>query len=160
MIRIAKIEDLPQIIAIYNETIPHRTATADTEEISIESRLFWFHEHKNQRPLWVFEKNQEIAGWLSFQNFYGRPAYQATAEISIYISSTYRRQSIAKTMLSQALEDCPKLGISSVLGFIFAHNEASIKLFMNAGFKQWGYLPKVAQLDGQETDLTIYGLNV
>lgn len=160
MIRSARIEDLPEIIAIYNETIPDRTATADTERISVESRIAWFNEHKDQRPLWVIEQNQEIAGWLSFQNFYGRPAYQATVEVSIYIKSKFRNQGLAKSIFSHALETCPAFKISTLLAFIFAHNQASIALVTQFGFKEWGYLPKIARLDDQEKDLAIYGLRI
>lgn len=158
MIRVAKLKDLPAIVAIYNESIPGRMATADTDEISLESRLMWFNDHKDQRPLLVYEKDNEIAGWLSFQNFYGRPAYQATAEVSIYVKSKFKRQGIAKILFSHGLKECPKLQISTVLGFIFAHNEPSINLFTHFGFKQWGFLPQIARLDGIEKDLAIYGL--
>lgn len=160
MIRIAKRNDLPEIVAIYNESIPDKMATADTNEISIESRLIWFNEHKDQRPLWVYEKNDEIAGWLSLQNFYGRPAYQSTVEMSVYVKNKFKHQGIAKNLISYALHECPKLNITTVLGFIFGHNEPSINLFSNFGFLRWGYLPKIACLDGIEKDLAIYGLRI
>ena len=52
--RIAQLEDLPRIVAIYNSTIASRMVTADTEEVSIEDRTPWFHEHTpTRRPLWV-----------------------------------------------------------------------------------------------------------
>jgi phosphinothricin acetyltransferase len=38
MIRDATEDDLPAIVAIYNASIPSRTATADTEPISIKRR--------------------------------------------------------------------------------------------------------------------------
>eukprot|EP01032_Pedospumella_encystans_P026255 gene26255-29655_t len=43
--RIATLTDLPTIVAIYNSTIASREVTADTEPVSVESRLAWFHEH-------------------------------------------------------------------------------------------------------------------
>ena len=86
MIRNAVIEDLDDIVGIYNSTIPGRMVTADTEKVTVESKKQWFYEHfPSFRPLWVMENNEKIIGWLSFQSFYGRPAYNATAEISIYI---------------------------------------------------------------------------
>ena len=36
--RLATIEDLPAIVAIYNETIASRMVTADTEEVSVQSK--------------------------------------------------------------------------------------------------------------------------
>ena len=62
--------------------------TADTEPITVESRLNWFKEHDPKtRPLFIISLNEQTVGWMSFQSFYGRPAYQATAEISIYIDA-------------------------------------------------------------------------
>lgn len=43
--RVAGREDLPQIVEIYNATIPSRMATADTEPVSVDSRVPWFEEH-------------------------------------------------------------------------------------------------------------------
>src|SRR3977135_4714948 len=75
--------DLPQIVEIYNSTIPSRIATADTEPVSVESRVHWFEEHTpDRRPLWVVEDAGRVAAWLSFSTFYGRPAYAKTAELS------------------------------------------------------------------------------
>lgn len=161
MIRDAKFEDLPSIVEIYNSTIPGRMVTADTEPVTVESKEKWFYEHSpNSRPMWVMEKDNVICGWLSFQSFYGRPAYNATAEISIYISKDYRRLGLGHIFMQRAIDICPKLGINTLLGFIFSHNEPSLKLFHGYGFESWGKLPKVAVLDDIERDLTIVGKRV
>ncbi len=90
--RDAILQDLERIVEIYNSTISSRMVTADTEPVSVESRIRWFREHiPNKRPLWVVEnKNREIIGWVSFQSFYGRPAYDATIELSIYLDVAHR----------------------------------------------------------------------
>ncbi|MBS0350159.1 MAG: N-acetyltransferase [Proteobacteria bacterium] len=160
MIRIADIHDLPQIVAIYNAAIPGRMATADTNPITTDSRLEWFNQHKDHRPLWVMEKNNELAGWCSLQNFYGRPAYMGTAEISVYVNPLYQRQGIAREMMDYLLNEIKMLQISTLLAFIFAHNEPSIRFFKKYHFEQWGLLPRVAQLDGIERDVVIYGLHI
>jgi phosphinothricin acetyltransferase len=38
-VRHATVNDLPDITAIYNSTIPGRMVTADTEPVTVESRL-------------------------------------------------------------------------------------------------------------------------
>lgn len=157
-IRDATEADLPAIIAIYNATIAGRIATADTEPVSVESRHDWFHEHNpNARPLWVALENDDIAGWLGFQSFYGRRAYHATAELSVYVASDRQRKGIGSTLLTKAIELAPQLGLKTLLGFIFAHNDASLRLFEKLGFQHWGVLPRVAELDGVERDLIIVG---
>jgi len=160
-VRDARGADLPRLVAIYNEAIPGRRSTADTEPVSVESRLPWFHEHTPaRRPLWVAERDGAIVGWLSFQDFYGRPAYGATAELSVYVSSAAQRGGVGRHLLARALERAPALGLATLVGFIFAHNTASVTLFERHGFARWGHLPRVARLDGVERDLLILGRRV
>ncbi|GFP08076.1 hypothetical protein LHEJCM20397_12270 [Lactobacillus helveticus] len=48
----AKQAELPKIVAIYNETIPSRLATADLEPVSVASRQPWFESfNPDSRPL-------------------------------------------------------------------------------------------------------------
>ena len=157
--RDATIHDLTKIVAIYNSTIPTRMVTADTEPVSVESRLAWFHEHNStNRPLWVIEDdNKEIIGWVSFQSFYGRPAYAATAEISIYLDPSQRGKGMGKEVLQYSIGRAKDFGVKTLLGFIFAHNEPSLKLFKQLGFEEWANLPNIAVLDGIERSLKILG---
>ncbi len=151
-------EDLPHIVAIYNATIPSREVTADIEPVSVQSRVRWFEEHSPDfRPLWVVEAEGQIAGWLSFSSFYGRPAYDKTAELSVYVHAGFRQRGIASYLLVQAFAKAPDLGVDTLLGFIFGHNLSSLALFEKFGFARWGALPKVALLDGVERDLVIVG---
>lgn len=158
-IRDATRADLPIIVEIYNAAIPGRRATADLEPVSTEGRVNWFHEHDpRRRPLWVALEDGAIVGWMSFQSFYGRPAYHATAELSVYVSPNRHRRGIGRALLSRAIEQAPGLGVRTLLGFIFGHNEPSLRLFESVGFQRWGFLPRVAELDGTERDLIILGL--
>ncbi|MDH5160937.1 GNAT family N-acetyltransferase [Heyndrickxia oleronia] len=157
----ASIEDLPIIVDIYNSTIPSRMVTADTEPVSINDRLGWFNEHSpKKRPLWVVEYDGQICGWVSLQSFYGRPAYDATAEVSIYLHESFRGKGLGKKILKKVLEECPKFSIDTLLGFIFGHNEPSIGLFASFGFEKWAHLPEVAILDGIKRDLIILGKKI
>jgi len=127
----------------------------------VESRITWFEEHTPTfRPLWVVEVENRVAGWLSFSSFYGRPAYNKTAELSVYTHEAFRRRRLGSYFLTQALAHAPSINVDTLLGFIFAHNEPSLRLFETFGFRRWGELPKVALLDGVERDLVIVGRRV
>ena len=157
----AALNDLERIVAIYNSTIESRVVTADLEPVSVQSKVNWFHQHTpEKRPLWVVKDTNEIIGWVSFQDFYGRPAYDGTAEISIYLAPEHRGKGLGKQILSHSISECGKLGINTLLGYIFAHNEPSLKLFLNAGFEEWGHFPRIANLDGIERSLKILGKRV
>jgi phosphinothricin acetyltransferase len=151
-------KDLARIVEIYNATIPSRRVTADTEPVSVESRVKWFEDHHpGFRPLWVVELEGHIAAWLSFSAFYGRPAYNKTAELSVYVHDAFRNRGLGSYLLTQAIAHAPSIKVDTLLGFIFAHNEPSLRLFEKLGFARWGELPKVAILDGVERDLVIVG---
>src|SRR5262249_6978273 len=151
--------DLARIVEIYNAAIPGRMATADTEAVTTGSRRAWFRDHDPcTRPLWVAESEARIAGWLSFQSFYGRPAYHATAEISVYVAPEHRRHRIGHGLLARAVAEAPRLGVRTLLGFVFGHNEPSLRLFDSFRLRRWGVLPRVAELDGHERDLVIVRL--
>jgi len=165
--RLATLDDLPTIVAIYNTTIASREVTADTEPVSVESRLNWFHEHTpEKRPLWVIEAaddqsaKPEVLGWMSYSNFYGRPAYSGTAEVSIYIAEAWRGKGVGRYCLEQAMAYAPQIKVHTLLGFIFGHNAPSLGLFAKFGFEKWAHLPQVANLDGVERDLIILGKRV
>lgn len=159
--RIATPADLAEIVAIYNSTVASRQVTADTEPVSVESRQQWFADHKPEfRPLWVHERDGKIAAWLSFSNFYGRPAYAGTAELSIYVHEQARGQKIGLKFLQAAIDHAPQIGVHTLLGFIFGHNQPSLQLFERFGFETWANLPRVAVLDGIERDLKILGKRI
>lgn len=161
-VRDAHQKDLTRIVEIYNTTIESRVVTADTEPVTVESRQKWFDEHStDKRPLWIVENvdNQTIA-WVSFQSFYGRPAYNATVEISIYLDPEQRGKGLGKSLLQYAIDNAPQFGIKTLLGFIFSHNIPSIKLFKHFGFEEWANLPDIAELDGIERSLTILGKRI
>ena len=161
IVRDATEDDLPGIVEIYNAAIPGRMATADTTPVTLDSRRAWFREHSpGQRPLWVSVDDRTTAGWLSFQSFYGRPAYRATAELSVYVAPTHQRRGVARDLMRRAISRSPDLGLRTLLGFIFGHNEPSLQLFEGFGFSRMGVLPRVAELDGVERDLVIVGRRV
>lgn len=157
-IRLATPGDLPAIVAIYNASIPGRLATADTKPVTVEDREEWFRGFDPaSRPLWVYDRDGAILGWLGLHSFYGRPGYHRTAESAVYVAPEHQREGIARRLLEHALEECPRLGIANVLAFVFAHNMPSVTLFEAHGFGRWGLLPKVCEMDGKEHDLLILG---
>lgn len=160
--RNAVIDDLAVIVAIYNSTIAGRMVTADTEAVDVASRLQWFNDHSpHKHPLWMVEDvDKTVIGWVSFQAFYGRPAYDGTAEISIYLHPDQRGKGFGKKILQYCIDKAHSFDINILLGFIFAHNTPSIQLFTALGFEEWGHLKNIALLDGIERSVKILGRRV
>lgn len=157
----AQQNDLSKIVATYNSTIASKLVTADLEPVSIESKQAWFDAHSpNRRPLWIIDIDGVYAGWMSFNSFYGRPAYDGTVEVSIYLEESARGKGLGKLCLQKAFDSCIELNIKTLLGFIFDHNEPSLKLFYNMGFEKWAHLPKIANMGDAERGLIILGKRI
>jgi phosphinothricin acetyltransferase len=158
IIRDATEADLPAIIEIYNAATATRISTALFDPVTVEERLPWFHRHSpDQFPLWVAETDGVIGGWLSFHEFIRRPAYAGAAEISIYVHENFRRRGIGRALLEKAIADARMLKTRILLGYVLGQNEASLRLFEQAGFERWGRLPRIARFEKQERDLVIVG---
>ncbi|UGS34988.1 GNAT family N-acetyltransferase [Capillimicrobium parvum] len=160
-VRDARPADLERIVAIYNASIPGRLATADLEPVTVDERRAWLLERDaTRRPVWVTERDGEVAGWLSVGDFYGRPAYAATVEVGVYVDPAHQRCGVGRELLDHLVANAPQLGLRRLLAFVFAHNAPSLALFERAGFERWGLLPEVAELDGRLIDSAILGLRV
>jgi L-amino acid N-acyltransferase YncA len=159
--RDATIDDLPRIVEIYNSIVAGRMVTADTDPVTVESRIAWFNAHDPKfRPLWMVMHGNHNIGWVSYQWFYGRPAYNGTAELSIYLDEKIRGKGYGEEILRYAMNSCEQLKIKTLLGYIFAHNTPSLNLFRKLGFTDWGHFPRIAVLDGVERDLIIVGKRI
>jgi phosphinothricin acetyltransferase len=157
----ASSDDLPFIVAVYNSTIESRQVTADLAPITVDSRTAWLAEHNaTNRPLWIVKSDTEAVGWVSLQDFYSRPAYEGTVEVSIYLHPHHQGKGYGKEILLHTLQACGSMGIHSITAFIFAANEKSIQLFTLCGFSQWGLLPGIAMMDDNPMDLIILGIKI
>ena len=170
----AKKEDLPAILAIYNQSIAGKQATANLTPVSCEERRDWFEEHVNSatRPIYIVRAVGEsetigvrgeaqtlspIVAWGSFSDLYARPAYHISSEISIYIHNNYHSRGLGSLLLRWMLQQAPSLGIRNVAALIFAHNQPSLGLFRKLGFEQWGLMPQVCDMDGFIADVVMLG---
>lgn len=160
-IRLARAPDLPRIVEIYNAAIPSRRSTADLEPVSVRSRVAWFAMHDPaRRPIWVVELDGAVAGWLSFSDYYGRPAYHATVEVGVYLAPEAQGRGLGGALLAHAIAEAPALGVRTLLWITFSENVASERLAASFGFARWGLLPRVTELDGVRRDVAIHGLEL
>lgn len=161
-IREAREADLPAIVAIYNASIPGGWSTADTRPIAVADRIAWFRAFEpGRRPIWVAEFQGEVVATTYLTSFYqGRPAYDATAEISVYVAPQQQRRGIGRRLKQWVISQCPRLGITTLLSFYFDHNLATRRLNAELGFETVGHLRDIAQVQGQSRGLLIAALRI
>ncbi len=117
----------------------------------------------DKRPIWVAETDGNeasplIVAWVSLTSFYaGRPAYDATAEISLYIAVDYQRQGIGFQLKKMMIDYCPQLGITNLLSLHFDHNKPTQILNDRLGFEKTGHITDIAVVQGVKRGLIISG---
>jgi len=161
-IRCAGPEDLPAIVAIYNQAIAAGRLTGDTVPVDLEERTRWLAGHPPARyPVLVEEQQAGVVGYLGLSAYRpGRLALRHTAELSFYVDSRFHRQGVASRLLRRAIELCPDLQIRNLFAILMEGNSASIAHLQNFGFERWAYLPRVADYDGVEIGQFYYGRRI
>lgn len=149
--------DLPAILDVYNASIPAGRSTADTRPIEVSDRLEWFRRFDpNRRPIWVAVDGDRIVGCVYLTSFYGgRPAYDATAEISTYIHPDYQGKGLGTYLKKKMIEACPSLGVENLISIYFDHNTATEKVNEKLGFQCVGNMPEIASVFGQKRGVKI-----
>ena len=83
-----------------------------------------------------------VEGWLSLRSFYGRPAYDATAEAGVYTAprgaAARHRARVCSTMRSSARR---RLGLRRCSRSFSATTRRASRCFAAAGFQPWGAPP-------------------
>ncbi|QDU91214.1 Putative phosphinothricin acetyltransferase YwnH [Pirellulimonas nuda] len=157
-IRDAAEADLPAIVEIYNHSIASRTANANRDPVSVESRREWFYAHSpERRPLWVAVEGERVIGWIGLADFLPRYAYHITAELSLYVAPDRQQQGLGAVLMERLIAACPGIGVENLISLIFAKNAGSIRLHEKMGFDRWGYMPQVTELDDIRRDVVIMG---
>jgi len=161
-IREATEADLPAIVDIYNQSIPAGRSTADTRPVTVADRIEWFRKFDSaKRPIWVAEAAGRVVGTAYLSSFYGgRPAYDATAEISIYVATDQHRKGIGRRLKQWVIDQCPRLGVTTLLSMHFDHNEATRRMNASFGFQEMGHLTEIAVVQGQKRGLIISALRI
>lgn len=158
-IRHATENDLPEILAIYNEVIMNTTAVYDYEPHTLEMRQQWFRTKQEQGfPIFVATENEKIVGLSSIGPFRAWAAYKFSVENSVYVASNSRGKGIGKLLLPPLIRAAQNLGLHTIIAGIDATNEASIKLHRHFGFEEVAHFKEVGFKFNRWLDLKFFQL--
>jgi L-amino acid N-acyltransferase len=138
-LRAATIDDLPDIVAIYNDAVLRTTATADYHPQSLAQRRDWFDAHQRDGlPMWVAVEAGQLVAWASLNRYHVRPGYRFTVDNSIYVAAHARGRGAGRALLERLVQDARGLGMRSVVAVIDGSNAVSIALHERLGFQEVG----------------------
>ncbi|MDP9009427.1 MAG: N-acetyltransferase family protein [Pseudomonadota bacterium] len=154
MIDNASRQDLPEILAIYNEVIRNSTAVYTEVELTKGGGEAWFDAKlASGFPLMVARDASSITGFGSFGEFRAWPCYRHSVEHSVHIRTDCRGRGLGRMLVTELMGRAAAMQKHVMIAGIDADNAASIKLHQNLGFIQVGHFHEVGFKFGRWLDL-------
>ncbi|MGV3466030.1 MAG: arsinothricin resistance N-acetyltransferase ArsN1 family A [Heyndrickxia sp.] len=154
-IRIALLNDIKDILSIYNEGIEDRIATLETETKDLNYMLNWFTKHQDRYKTIVAELYGEIIGWASLNQYNTRKAYDGVADLSVYIKRTHRGKGIGGKLLSAIETHAKKNEFHKIVLSTFPFNELGQGLYKKKGYREVGVYKNQGKLEGEFVDVMV-----
>lgn len=158
MIRPVKIEDVKEILEIYNYYVTNTVVTFDLEALSLDVFKEKIKTINQDYPFIVFEENNEILGYAYGSRFRPKPAYNNTVESTVYVKNGSHGKHIGTKLYYELLKLLKNKKFHIVLGALTLPNEASVKLHEKFGFKKVGHLNEVGLKFGSWHDVGFWQL--
>jgi L-amino acid N-acyltransferase len=155
LIRDAQTDDLPQILAIFNEVIATSTAVYATEPSSLAERTEWF-EQRRQRgfPVLVAAEGESVLGFSSFGEFRGAwSGYRYSVEHSVHVRADARGRNIGGLLVEALFPLAGALDKHVMIAGVDAANEGSIRFHERLGFVRVGCFKEVGRKFDRWLDL-------
>ena len=147
-------QDLPEILAIYNEVIRNSTAVYTELELSPERGELWFESKRaGGYPFIVSKDASGITGFGTFAEFRAPPCYQHTVEHSVHVRRDCRGKGIGRKLVTELMARASAMQKHIMIAGIDADNVASIKLHESLGFVNVGHFYEVGFKFGRWLDL-------
>lgn len=141
MLRIARREDVPEMLGIYGPYVQSTTATFEYEVPSLEEFYRRFDTFTPQFPWLVWEEGGEIEGYVYASPPYNRPAYSWCAEPTVYLRPQCRGKGVG-TRLYTALEKILKeQGYQVLYALVCQENRVSLGFHEKLGFEKRAFFP-------------------
>jgi phosphinothricin acetyltransferase len=153
-IRQATEQDLPAILAIYNDAILTTTAVYDYQPHTLAMRQAWYEAKvADGWPLFVADDAGVVIGFSSLGPFRAWAAYKYTVENSVYVAADRRGQGIGKLLLPPLIDVARRMEMHAIIAGIDAANVASYRLHQSFGFVEVAHFREVGYKFGRWLDL-------
>ena len=146
-IRDATGEDLPAILAIYNDVVTNTTAIYDEHPSTLEERRAWFDaRRKRGLPILVADVEGATVGFSSFGEWRARWGYRYTVEHSVHVRADCRGRGLGRALIEALFPRATAMGMHTMIAHIDSAAAASLRLHEKLGFRRIGTFHEVGKL--------------
>ena len=151
-----KEQDLSEVKKIYDWYIENSTVTFHTKPIRIDQLKEFIYVNHSLYKSYLICIDDDIAGYCFLTNYKKRPAYNRTAEITIYLKPTFCNKGIGKIALTHLEKKARENGLKNLIGIIAGDNEGSIALFEKSGFIKCAHFKNVGEKFSKVLDVVAF----
>ena len=154
-LRDARPEDLPDLLAIYNDAVLNTTAIWNETPVDLANRQAWFELRAVQGyPILVAVDDSGVLGYASFGDWRPFEGFRYTVEHSVYVRGDQRGKGLGPVLMEALIERARAGGKHVMVAAIESGNAASIRLHERLGFVVTGQMAQVGVKFGRWLDLT------
>ena len=156
LIRPAQEDDLPAIVAIYNDVMRTSFTIWREDPTSLAERREWLAETSTLgHPVLVATDSSGPLGFIAAEPFRSWPGYAATWEHSVHVRQDVRSRGVGGRLLEAMEATLRARGAHIMVAGIDSENDGSLRFHARAGFLETGRMPEVGQMRGSWRDLIL-----
>jgi phosphinothricin acetyltransferase len=153
-IRDLREDDLPELLAIYNDVLLHSTAIYRDEPATLDERRAWWQARvAAKQPLIVATDDRGLAGFASYGDFRAWPGYRFTVEHSVHVRADRRGSGVGSQLMTPLIEHARQAGKHVMIAGVDADNGGSLRFHERLGFERVAHFREVGFKFGRWLDL-------
>lgn len=138
VIRLAEEGDAEGVRSIYAPVVRETVISFELEAPSVEEMRERIGSLRGRLPWLVCTEGPEVCGYAYADRFRTRAAYQWSAEVTVYVSPSWRRRGVGLALYTSLLEAMRLLGYRNAFAGIALPNAPSVALHEALGFRPAG----------------------
>jgi L-amino acid N-acyltransferase YncA len=154
-IRMARKDDAPQILKIYQPFIMNTTITFEYDKISLGDFENRMEDIMSQFPWIVYEIDENIVGYAYSSPLFSRAAFSWDCQCSVYIDNSNQGMGIGSQLYDVLFDINKRQGYYNVYALITVPNPSSMYFHEKQGFIHNGTYEKTGYKFGKWHDLEL-----
>ena len=155
-IRTARAEDAADIQAIYAPFVQETSVSFETVPPSVETMAARISSNLARHGYFVAQSDAGTLGFAYASPYRPRPAYDRTAEVSVYLAPQAQGRGLAQALYRALFAHLAARGFHTAVAIVTLPNPQSAQLHERCGFAHVGSLQDVGRKFGQWHGTAIY----
>ncbi|MBN2347376.1 MAG: N-acetyltransferase [Bacteroidales bacterium] len=149
-------KDYTFIKEVYDYYILNSTATFHMSEISLDELKSMILLNHPKYKSYIIKSDNRNCGYCYYGPYKNRPAYDRTAELSVYLLPEFSGKGIGTHAIQHIEKIAGNYKIKVLIAIISGDNLSSIRVFEKSGYEKCAHFKQVGEKFGKILDVVGY----